>query len=446
MTWEPGPVSKALLDEFRDYVVMEPRPYVIDLQKCEGMTIVTVDGQRITDWAGYYGSKLIAHNHPRLYEPDYLHRLGRAANNKVANPDYVTTELVEYYRLLHRIAPKCMRNPELEVFTVNSGAEACENALKYMVKLYHERGAGDRKVPRRSNTPGFICFEQGFHGRTVYALNVTDMPHNPIVTKDFHGLAPKNVMVPFPDSHEPAEVQRCINALDQALQFNGFNIAGIIVEPMQSAGGQRTAPAEFFQTISELAVRHGVALCFDEVQTAGGPCGSIFMCDQFDLPYPPDVVVTAKKFACGVVYMYRPMKDRGILDSTWSGTLADMVRFVQEWKVVEEEDLIGQVPAKAAMIEAGLRSMVAKHPMLVSNVCGLGLYQGFTLHPPLTRKNFVNAALDRNLLLMGAGTDSVRLRPNLNVTANDISRLLTLLDDLLVHHTDYTQGEITPGV
>jgi L-lysine 6-transaminase len=439
MEWTPGPKSKELLDEFRDYVVMEPRPYVIDLERCEGMHIVTIDGQRIFDWAGYYGSKLIAHNHPRLQEPDYLKRLARAANNKVANPDYVTPELVEYYRLLHRIGPTCMKNPELEVFTVNSGAEAVENALKYMVKLYHEKTCSDRKVPRYSSTPGFIHFEQGFHGRTVYALNVTDMPHNPIVTKDFHGLAPKNVMVPFPENHSDAEVGRCLRAVEEALQFNGFNIAGIIIEPMQSAGGQRTAPKHFFQRLSQLAHDWNVGLCFDEVQTTGGPCGSIFMCDQFDLPHSPDVVVTAKKFACGVVYMKRPMQDKGILDSTWSGTLADMVRFVQEWKIVEEEGLLDQVADKAQHLCYGLEHLAKRYPDLVSNVCGAGLYQGFTIHKPLTRKNFVDAALARHsLLLMGAGTDSVRLRPNLSVTHEDIDSLLSLLSNLLDDHRTFT--------
>lgn len=434
MSWNPGPKSEKLLDEFRDYVVMEPRPFVIDLEKCEGMYLVTIDGQRIFDWAGYYGSKLIAHNHPRLYEPEYLKRLSRAANNKVANPDYVTPELVEYYRLLHRIAPEILRGPDsdLEVFTVNSGAEAVENALKYMIKLYHEKGTGDRKVPRRSDTPGFIHFEQGFHGRTVYALNVTDMPHNPIVTRDFHGLAPRNVMVPFPNDNSCEEQRRCIEAFENALRFNGFNTAGVIIEPMQGAGGHRTAAGSFFRAVSAACDSHDVPLCFDEVQTAGGPTGTVFMCDQFMLPVPPDVVVTAKKFGCGVVFMRRPMKDKGILDSTWSGTLADMVRFVQEWKIVEEEDLIGQVKEKTENLVGGLEGIAARHPEKISNVRGVGLYQGFTLHAPLTRKSFVDAALDRHsLLLMGAGTDSIRLRPNLSVTHKDINDLLTLLEDLV---------------
>lgn len=287
------------------------------------------------------------------------------------------------------------------------------------------------KVPRYSNTPGFIHFEQGFHGRTVYTLNVTDMPHNPIVTRDFHGLAPRNVMCPFPRDTSAEEQQRCIQAFEQAVKLNGYGIAGCIIEPMQGAGGHRTANGSFFRAISAACDSAGIPLCFDEVQTAGGPCGTVFLCDQFHLPVPPDVVVTAKKFGCGVVFMRRPMKDRGILDSTWSGTLADMVRFVQEWKIVEDEYLIDQVGAKAAHLTAGLQAIADRHPDRICDVRGVGLYQGFTLLPPLTRKGFVDAALDRHLLLMGAGTDSVRLRPNLSVTYKDINDLLVLLEDLV---------------
>ena len=71
----PGPHSAAMLEELNRYVVMEPEPYVVDIQKSHGMYLVTADGQEIFDWGGYYGSKLLGHNHPGLYEPDYTRRL-----------------------------------------------------------------------------------------------------------------------------------------------------------------------------------------------------------------------------------------------------------------------------------------------------------------------------------------------------------------------------------
>ena len=90
------------------------------------------------------------------------------------------------------------------------------------------------------------------------------------------------------------------------------------------------------------------------------------------------------------------------------------------------------VKEKTLNLVGGLEGIASRHPGKISNVRGVGLYQGFTLHAPLTRKSFVDAALDRHsLLLMGAGTDSIRLRPNLSVTHKDINDLLTLLEDLV---------------
>ena len=100
----------------------------------------------------------------------------------------------------------------------------------------------------------------------------------------------------------------------------------------------------FFRALSELAHKYDTFLGFDEVQTAGGQAGTFWAIDQFDLPHPPQAVASAKKLGCGVVYMLYPMEDHGVLDSTWGGHLADMVRFVQEMKIVRREKLIEAVP------------------------------------------------------------------------------------------------------
>jgi L-lysine 6-transaminase len=122
-----------MIAEMGQYVIADHYPFVLDLAKGEGMWLQTVEGERIFDWGGYYGSKWIGHNHPRLYEPGYLRRLGVAANNKLANPDFLTPECLAYYRALHGLTPHCMRKPGVEVYAVNSGAEAVENMMKYLL-------------------------------------------------------------------------------------------------------------------------------------------------------------------------------------------------------------------------------------------------------------------------------------------------------------------------
>jgi L-lysine 6-transaminase len=105
-----------------------------------------------------------------------------------------------------------------------------------------------------------------------------------------------------------------------------------------------------------------------------------------ELSHPPQAVACGKKLGNGVIYMKNPMTDRGVLDSTWGGTLAD----------------------------------------------GLGLYQGFSLREPGQKAELIELALQEyDLLFLGAGPDSVRLRPHLNVTERDIGELGRRLDAAL---------------
>lgn len=432
----PGPLSAALLSELDRYVRAEPRPFALDLKRGHGMFLVTVDGQELFDWAGYFGSKLIAHNHPRLYEPEYAARLLTAANNKVGNPDFLTPECVAYYRLLYELAPRCMAGPELEVYAVNSGAEAVENMMKYLINLHRERllASGKREGAKR-----FVYFDQAFHGRTVFALNVTRLRQDPTMTKDFHGIVPDNIQVPFPylDNSRPvaeseARAQSSLAAIEAVLEQHADEVVAVIVEPLQGAGGHRVAPASFFPQLSSLCHRYQTQLGFDEVQTAGGQTGTFFVVDGLHLPHAPRAVATGKKLGNGVVYMQRTMTDRGILDSTWGGTLADMVRFVQEMTIVRDERLIEAVPEKTEYLTRVLQKLNADFPELIYNVRGIGLYQGFSLQKPAHKGLLVRLALEREqMVLLGAGTRSIRLRPHLNVTTADIDELDVRLRRLL---------------
>lgn len=431
----PGPVSSGMLDELRQYVVCDPQPFAVDLEASEGMWLATKDGSRLFDWAGYYGSKLIGHNHPGLYEPGYVKRLVRAANNKVANPDFLTEECLDYYRTVHRLAPQVMRNPDLEVYVVNSGAEAVENMMKYMISRFNAKklARGEVVANRR-----FVYFDKAFHGRTIFALGVTQTIDT-VATKDFQGLhSGGNIKLPFPSvgsAHSEREqmqmTESALQMVDMALSQMASEVVGILVEPIQGAGGQRCARPEFFRGLLDLGHKYGVFVGFDEVQTGGGATGEMFAIDHFDLPYPPIAVATGKKFGCGVLYMHEPLTEVGVLDSTWGGTLADMVRVVQEFRIVEEEGLIENAKTKGERLRRGLLELCERHPRVMRNVRGMGLYQGFQLMSPEQKQEIIRRAREEyGLLLLGAGILSVRTRPNLSVTEDEIDEFLGILDRL----------------
>ncbi|MCX7806037.1 MAG: aminotransferase class III-fold pyridoxal phosphate-dependent enzyme [Planctomycetota bacterium] len=436
-------ISGRLNDRFYRLCITENFPFVLDIGKSRGMYLRSVEGQNIFDWAGYYGSKLIAHNHPGLYEKKYLRRLAVAANNKVPNPDFLTRECLEFYETAFAMAPMAMRSsPELEIYAVNSGAEVVENMLKYLISRFNSRvGLADRLSRRR-----FIVFENSFHGRTVFALSMTNVPA-PVAIKDFHPLFRSALPVPFPAvvfsgfdpeamrRYNSAATERSLSSIESLLKRHAGTVVGIIVEPIQSAGGHNVALPSFFEELSRLARDHGAYLGFDEVQTGMGGTGKPFYVDHLRLAAPPQALVVAKKFGVGVLYMLDHLRDVGVLDSTWGGPLVDMVRFMREIEIVRRERLMDRAADVGRFLLRGLAELESRYPDCIVNPRGVGTLLGFTVLPAHDRRPrdlLLDIALRKHLLLMlDAGKSSVRLRPCLSATRKDAARFLDLLDRTL---------------
>jgi len=432
----PKKLSKKMIDELREYVIVDPHPFVIDLKKSHGPWMVTVDGDEIFDWTGLYGSRLLGHNHPRMREPNYTERLIVAANNKMANPDFLTEDCLSYYRLLYGLLPSCYKPHKPEIYVVNSGAEAVENMMKYLINLHRERL---QKKKKNVTNKRFLYFDQAFHGRTIFTLNITELKHDPLLTRDYQGLVPGNLKVPFPAldnsrSYEEnkKEMLDALSHIDFLMKTYHDEIIGVIIEPIQGAGGHRLALPEFYTGLSRLCEKYDIFWGVDEVQTSGGVTGKFFCIDHFDIPYPPQAIASAKKMGNGVLYMLSSMKDIGILDSTWGGNLGDMVRFQQEWKIIMEEGYLQDVDMKSKIFVDALNELEKKHHHLIYNIRGMGLYQGFSLKERKNKAQLIDNALnEENLLLLGAGDHSIRFRPSIDVTPLEINLLIEKLDRLL---------------
>jgi L-lysine 6-transaminase len=105
-----------------------------------------------------------------------------------------------------------------------------------------------------------------------------------------------------------------------------------------------------------------------------------------------------------------------------------MVRVVQEMRIVEDERLIEQAGPKGERLQAGLCALAERPGSPITNVRGMGLYQGFTLPSSEHKTRLIEIAREeQDLLLLGAGADAIRTRPNLSVTNQDIDRFLELL-------------------
>nr|MBE5725117.1 putative4-aminobutyrate aminotransferase, mitochondrial-like [Cucujiformia] len=162
-------------------------------------------------------------------------------------------------------------------------------------------------MPPGSPKLSLLSFHGGFHGRTFGALSTT------------HSKAIHKLDIPafdWPIAHFPkykypleensrenkAEDAKCLAEVEELFETykkKGVPVAGIVVEPIQSEGGDNEASPEFFQGLQDIAKKNGAALLIDEVQTGCGATGKMWCHEHFNLKAPPDVVTFSKKMLIG---------------------------------------------------------------------------------------------------------------------------------------------------
>lgn len=280
------------------------------------------------------------------------------------------------------------------VFFCNSGAEANENALKLALLL-----TGRKRL---------AAFEGGWHGRTLLALSVTD---DPKITEPFADQLVPCLRLPFGDLAALA-----------AADFS--DVAGIIVEPIQSMAGIKTASREWFQALREKCDASGTLLIFDEIQTGMGRMGTPFAAQFYGVR--PDLMTSAKGLASGVpmgaLLMTAAVASRlkgGDLGSTFGGGPLACAALLATVDVIATEGLMANATTAAARLRKELTGS------MVTEVLGEGLLLGLrSAHAAALKKHL----LARNLLVGGSGDPTVlRLMPPLNVSDGALLALITAI-------------------
>jgi 4-aminobutyrate aminotransferase/(S)-3-amino-2-methylpropionate transaminase len=207
----------------------------------------------------------------------------------------------------------------------------------------------------------------------------------------------------------------------------------VLIEPIQGEGGDRHASKEFFRGVQRLAKAAGAALIFDEVQTGGGITGTLWAHEAFELPEPPDMVVFGKKlqiagFFCTGEY---DIQQFGRMYQTRNGDRARALLGLAILDTIREEGLLARVRDTGAYFLSGLETLAAKHPALVSEPRGRGLFLAFDLPTPARRDEFLRRARELGVFASYTGTRSVRLRPHLICQKSDVDKALQAFDKAL---------------
>lgn len=407
--------------------------FVLDLEKSSGPFVRDAkSGQQFLDFSSFYASNPLGFAAPSLTDPATQERLARAATVKVANPDFYTTYFAEFVETLSRTAAPASHP---HYFFVEGGSLAVENAMKV---------AFDWKV-RRNLVEGhgeagsqILHFEQAFHGRSGYALSVTNT--DPAKTLHFPKFPWPRLPAPamrFPQDaaalDEVQELERLTLAkAERVFDREGADIAAILIEPIQGEGGDNHFRPEFLRGLRRLADERGALLIFDEVQTGVGLTGTWWAHQQLDVV--PDIICFAKKLQVGGILVSRRVDDvdsvfkvPSRISSTWGGSLVDMVRATRILETIESQRLLQNAGERGRELLQGLEALAERFPALVRNVRGRGLMCAVDLPTSAERTAVVKAAHAQQLLLLPSGTQSVRFRPFLNVQADHIQEMFRRL-------------------
>jgi L-lysine 6-transaminase len=430
ITVAPGDVHKTL----EQNMLVDGFPFVLDLEKSHGSWLYdSMTEREYLDFFTFFASSALGYNHPALTSDEFLARLGRVAVNKVSNSDIYTTEMAEFVATFARIAaPKNL--PHL--FFISGGALAVENALKaafdWKVKKNLAKGIKGEKGQKA------IHFREAFHGRTGYTMSLTNTdPAKVDLYPKFDWPRIDNPKVIFPVEDHLDEIvaaeKRAIEQIEKAIADNPDDIAAIILEPVQGEGGDNHFRKEFFQELRRIADDNDIILIFDEVQTGLGITGRMWAHENYGVE--PDIICFGKKTqVCGIAASDRlnevdsVFKVSSRINSTWGGNLVDMCRAKKILEVIEEENLVENAAKMGVILQDTLKGFEKKYPGFVSNVRGLGLFCAFDLPDSESRDALVTTAMDKGLIVLKCGPHTVRFRPPLNVSAEEIGKAAVILD------------------
>lgn len=192
-------------------------------------------------------------------------------------------------------------------------------------------------------------------------------------------------------------------------------MAGIIIEPIQSEGGDNEASPEFFQNLQKIAKKHGSALLMDEVQTGGGPTGKLWCHEHFNLDSPPDVVTFSKKMQLGGYYHGADMKPAQPyrVFNTWMGDPGKLLLLESILKVIKQDRLLQNVEKTGTKLKKGLMQAQHDFPNLLNSVRGRGTFLAVNCASAKMRDDVVMKLKQKGVLAGGCGDMSIRFRPAL---------------------------------
>jgi acetylornithine/N-succinyldiaminopimelate aminotransferase len=366
----------------------------------KGSRLRDVDGKWYLDFTSGIAVNNLGHGHPALTAA-----IAAQAARLIHTSNYFRsdTALAFAEALVAACAPAGMEN----VFLGNSGAEANEAAVKiarkYSLKKY---GAGRHRI---------VTLKGSFHGRTITTLAATGQDR-------FHtDFGPFTEGFLFLDAGD-------LRALDRALDGT---VCGLLMEPVQGESGIRPLDPAYANAAAKLCAERDVLLMFDEIQSGVGRTGSFLACQAYATP--PDVVTLAKGLAGGVPVgaVLAGKKARDVLvvgdhGSTFGGNPLAAAAGRAVLSVVNRPEFLAEITRKGERMMSTIAAW--KHPQ-VKEIRGRGLMIGVDIG--VDAWPVLESALSKGLMLLSAGTKTLRFLPPYVIDDAEIDEGLAILKGVL---------------
>ncbi|MBQ9077519.1 MAG: aminotransferase class III-fold pyridoxal phosphate-dependent enzyme [Muribaculaceae bacterium] len=347
----------------------------IEIVKGEGCYTYDADGNKYLDLYGGHAVISVGHSHPH-----YLQALQEQASRLVFYSNSVINGLQQ--RLADKLG-KISGYDDYQLFLINSGAEANENALK--LASFH---TGKKRV---------LAFGKAFHGRTSLAVEATD---NPKI------VAPINA-----NSHVTFLPLNDLDAV--AGELAKGDVCAVIVEGIQGVGGIRIPENGFLSGVRELCDRHEAVMILDEIQSGYGRSGKFFAHQYSGVR--PDIITMAKGIANGfpmgaVLISPKFAPVYGQLGTTFGGNHLACAAAIAVIDIFEKENLVENARRVGEYLMGELRKIPG-----IKEVRGRGLMIGLEFDYPV--KELRTRLINEERVFTGAsGTNVIRLLPPLVLT------------------------------
>lgn len=420
------------------HILADGYPFVYDHRRSEGSYLLdAASGRKYIDFFSFFASSPLTHNHPKVNTPEFRAKMADIAIINPANSDVYTVEMAEAVETFAQYAiPRSM--PHL--FFISGGAPAVENALKVAFDWKVRKNLGKGLPEERGSK--VLHFKEAFHGRLGYTLSLTNTadPRKHMYFPKFAWPRVENPKLVFPltDSNleRTREAERnSLAEIEAAFDANTDDIACILIEPIQCEGGDNHFRPEFLKELRRIADERDAMLIFDEVQTGMGMCGAMWAHQSLDVE--PDIIVFGKKTqVCGIAASSRVDEvERNVfvessrINSTWGGSITDMVRGQRYIEIIHEDDLLNNACVQGEYLVSSLRHIEGRGAA-IGNVRGRGLLVAFDVADTPTRDGLLNDALNAGLILLACGGVGIRVRPHLDVKRETVDEALNILESV----------------